>query len=165
MRIQPLRLLLAFVMLAGVLPAQKKYTGPRPPKPDVPFLVHAGKLVETETNTATESQGKDGTVYTIPGATSPARTPLPEPIMLFQSDKINPDRLTLYKMEVKGGSRTLLVPNPGKRGKKDEAHPIFLMVTPLAPSLFKVEVNEVIWDGEYCLSPDGSNQVFCFTTY
>lgn len=152
-------------MLAGALPAQKKYTGPRPPKPDVPFLVHAGKLVETESNTAAESQSKDGTVYTIPGATSPARTPLPEPIMIFQSDKINPDRLSLYKMEVKGGSRSLLVPNPGKHGKKDEAKPVFLMVTPLAPSLFKVEVNEIIPDGEYCLSPDGSNQVFCFTSY
>jgi len=26
-------------------------------------------------------------------------------------------------------------------------------------------VNEVIDNGEYCLSPEGSNQVFCFTTY
>ncbi|WP_321478038.1 hypothetical protein [uncultured Paludibaculum sp.] len=165
MRIQVLRLLAALVMLAAVLPAQKKYTGPRPAKPDVPFLVHASRLVETESNTATESQSKDGTVYTIPGATSPARTPVPEPIMVFQSDKINPDRLTLYRMDVKGGSRTLLIPQAGKRGKKDDARPLFLMVTPLAPSLFKVEVNEVLPDGEYCLSPEGSNQVFCFTSY
>lgn len=165
MRIQVLRLSAALLILAGVAVAQKKYTGPRPPKPDVPFLVHAGKLVETESNTAAESQGKDGTVYTVSGATSPARTPMPEPIMIFQSDKINPDRLSLYKMEVKGGSRSLVIPPAGKRGKKDAVRPLFLMVTPLAPSLFKVEVNEVIGDGEYCLSPEGSNQVFCFTTF
>ncbi len=162
---------LVFRLLAGLLllPAawpqsQRKYEGPRPPKPDVPFLLHAGKLLEAETGTAAESQAKDGTLYTVAGATSPARTPVPEPIFLFQADKINPDKLTLFRMESRGGQRTLLLPAAGKR-KKDSAQPIFVLVSPLAPGLFRVEVNEVIQDGEYCLSPDGSNQVFCFTAY
>lgn len=157
-------LCLATLASTGIASAQKKYTGPRPPKPDVPFLLHAGKLTETEVATAQEGQSKDGPTYTISGATSPARTPLPEPIFLFQSEKINPDRLTLYKLDVKGGSRTLVLPNPGKR-KKDGPRPLFVMVTPLTAGLFRVEVNEVIDNGEYCLSPEGSNQVFCFTTY
>ncbi|MBI5280483.1 MAG: hypothetical protein HY858_02285 [Candidatus Solibacter usitatus] len=159
-----LRLIGAALLLCAAIPAQKKYAGPRPPKPDVPFLLHAGKLVELETGTAAESQDKDGTLYTVGGATSPARTPMSEPIFIFQAAKINPDRLSLYKMEVRGGSRVLLLPPPNKR-KKDSARPLFLMVTPLAPGLFKVEVNEFIDNGEYCLSPEGSNQVFCFTTY
>lgn len=165
-----MRNLLLPMLAAGLLlPAawaqsQRKYDGPRPPKPDVPFLLHAGKLVELEIATATESQAKDGALYTVSGATSSARTPVPEPIMLFQSDKINPDKLTLFRMESRGGQRTLLLPAPGKR-KKDSAQPIFMLVNPLAPGLFRVEVNEVIQDGEYCLSPEGSNQVFCFTAY
>jgi hypothetical protein len=165
MRRLVIRLAAALLLLSAAALAQKKYSGPRPPKPDVPFLLHAGQLVEAETGTAKESQEKDGTVYTISGATSTARTPLPEPIFLFQADKINPDRLSLFKMEVRGGNRVLVLPPAGKRGKKDSARPLFLMVTPLTPGIFRVEVNEFIDNGEYCLSPEGSNQVFCFTTY
>lgn len=152
------------LLTAASAQSQRKYEGPRPPKPDVPFLLHAGKLTETETGTAAESQTKDGTLYTVSGATSPARTPVPEPILLFQADKINPDKLTLFRMEARGSQRTLLLPQAGKR-KKDSAKPVFMLVSPLAPGLFRVEVNEVIPDGEYCLSPEGSNQVFCFTAY
>ncbi|MBI4890347.1 MAG: hypothetical protein HY821_06955 [Acidobacteria bacterium] len=159
-------LFLALLPGAGMALAQsqRKYTGPRPPKPDVPFLLHVGKLIEAETLTATESQTKDGSLYTISGAASSVRTPVPEPIFLFQSDKVNPDKLTLFKMESRGGSRTLLLPAAGKR-KKDGPRPLFVLVSPLAPGLFKVEVNEILADGEYCMSPEGSNQVFCFTAY
>ncbi len=159
-------LLLALLLGAGLAfsQTQRKYSGPRPPKPDVPFLLHAGKLIEAESLTATESQAKDGTQYTIPGAASSARTPVPEPIFLFQSDKINPDKLTLFKMESRGGSRTLLLPAAGKRSKNGP-RPLFMLVSPLAPGLFKVEVNEILADGEYCMSPEGSNQVFCFAAY
>ena len=156
-------LIAAVLLFAGGAAAQRKYTGPRPTKPDVPFLVHAGKLVETEVGTARESQEKEGTTYTVSGASSPVRTPLSEPVMIFQADRINPDRLTLYKMDVRAGNRVVVIPTPGKRRK--DARPIFLMVSPLGPGLFKVEVNEVIADGEYCLSPEGANQVFCFSAY
>jgi hypothetical protein len=159
--------LLALALLLGcatMAVGQKKYTGPKPAKADIPFLLHAGVLFESESLTAKESQEKGATLYTIPGATSPARTPIAEPIFLFQSDKINPDKLSLFRMEVRGGNRVLALPEPGKR-KKDAPRPLFLMVTPLSPGLFKVEVNEYLENGEYCLSPDGSNQVFCFTAY
>jgi len=166
MRIRIHRLLALALLLgcATTAVSQKKYSGPKPSKSDVPYLLHAGALVETETLMAKDSQEKGSQVYTVPGATSPARTPLSEPIFLFQSDKINPDKLSLFKMEVRAGSRVLILPEPGKR-KKDGPRPLFLMVTPLTSGLFRVEVNEYIDNGEYCLSPDGSNQVFCFTTY
>ena len=160
-RLLALALLLGCVSMAQ---SQKKYTGPKPAKADIPYLLHAGALVETESLMAKESQEKGALTYTIAGATSAARTPLTEPILLFQSDKINPDKLSLFKLEVRAGNRMLVLPEPGKR-KKDGPRPLFLMVTPLSPGLFRVEVNEFLENGEYCLSPDGSNQVFCFTTF
>ena len=159
-------MLAALLLAALALPAaaQKKYTGPRPPAPDAPYLQHASKLLEVETTEAGQSQGKDETIYTVPGDTSKTRTPAPEPIFLFLSDKLNPDRLSLFKMEVKNGQRTLAMPSVQKR-KKDAARPIFILVTPLDNRLFKVEVNETLDNGEYCLSPEGSNKVWCFTEY
>lgn len=158
--------LAAVVLLLGALPAaaQKKYSGPRPPKPDAPFLVHAGQLLPVETLEAHESQGKNETHYAVDGTASPTRTPVPEPVFIFQSDKINPERLSLYKMETKGSQRTLTIPADSRK-RKDNARPIFILVTPLENRLFKVEVNEPLDNGEYCLSPEGSNTVFCFTEF
>lgn len=165
MRTLAFRLLPAIlcVLAAGPLAAQRdKYTGPRPPKADVPYLLHATNLVETEVNEAQQSAAKKGTQYTIPGTSSAVKTPVPEPIFLFKSEKINPDKLSCYKMTVSGGSRTLTFP---ERPGKDSPKPVYMMVTALASGLFRIEVNEPIEPGEYCLSPDGSNQVFCFTLY
>lgn len=159
------RWLLALAMvLSAALPlaAQGKYNGPRPPKPDVPFLVHATNLVETEVLEAAQSTERNSTVYTVAGAASPVKTPVPEPIFLFQSEKLNPDRLSCYRMTVRGGNRTITF--PARRGK-DGPQPVYMMVTPLDRGLFRVEVNEPVEEGEYCLSPDGSNQVFCFSIY
>jgi hypothetical protein len=153
-----------FLILPAAAQAPKKYTGPRPPKPDVPYLLHASKLIETEKSVATESKTKDGTLYTVPGAESPVKTPVPEPIFLFKADKINPNSLSLFRMTPRGGSRTLLIPEQGRR-RKDSLKPVFMLVTPLEPGLFRIEVNEPLEDGEYCLSPDGSNDVFCFSEY
>jgi hypothetical protein len=153
--------LLLAVVLAPL--AAQRYNGPRPERVDVPFLLHARNLVETEVSEAKEATGKEEIVYTVGGATSGARTPLPEPIFLLKAEKIVPDKLQLYRMTVKGGQRTLTIPSGKKR--RDGPQAIFLMVHRLEQGLFRVEVNEVIENGEYCLSPEGSNQVFCFTTY
>ena len=149
---------------AGPATAQKKYSGPRPVKSDVPFLQHGKKLIEVETSEAREAPGKGDVTYTVQGASSPTRTPVPEPIFLFQSDRINPERLSLFRMEIKGGQRSLtLATDPRKR--KDRTRPIFILVSPLDSRLFKVEVNEPLENGEYCLSPEGSNTVYCFSEY
>lgn len=155
---------LAGFSLAGMAYGQaaKKWSGPRPEKPDVPFLLHVNLLVETESGMAAEAKSKDGTLYSVPGPASPVKTPVPEPIILFQAGKINPERMTLFRMESKGGQRTLLLPDPGKR-KRDSVKPVFMLITAFDKGLFKLEVNEFLPNGEYCLSPDGSNQVFCFS--
>lgn len=161
---RPALLLLALAASALLLPGQgrNKYDGPRPEKADLPYILHARTLIETEPLQAVQSEDRKTTVYTVTGATSPARTPVPEPIFLFRSERLNADRLSLYKMDVERGNRVIKFPErPGKNSPK----PVFLMVTPLEKGLFKVEVNEPIADGEYCLTPEGENTVFCFTTY
>lgn len=161
--------MLAFAVLglaAAPMLAQsaRKYTGPRPDKTDVPFLLHATRLIELEHKVASEAKTREGTLYTVEGAESPVKTPVPEPIFLFRPEKIHPDRLTLFRMTVRGGNRTIFFPEGGRR-RKDSPKPVFLLVTMLEPGLYRVEVNEPLEDGEYCLSPEGSNDVFCFSEY
>jgi hypothetical protein len=147
----------------GLLAAEEeKYSGPRPPKPDLPYLMHADNLIPTEAGEAREDRkGKSDAVYTISGATSPARTPLAEPIFLFESDKIAPESLQLFRLEVKGGNREVVM------GKRKSGRPLHLSVKPLGGRLYRVEVNEGLGleNGEYSLSPESSNTVFCFTVY
>ncbi len=161
-------LLRAFVLLAAcatlVPAAQDRYAGPRPPKPDIPYLLHADNLVETEvTQAREEKRGKEAVAYVVEGASSPARTPVAEPIFLIQTEQLAPEKIELYRMAVKNGNREVVVsPKP-----KDSAHPLRLSVTRLDEHLFRIEVNEGLGleNGEYSLTPQGSNQVFCFTEY
>jgi hypothetical protein len=159
-----MRILTLALALAALLPAQDKYNGPRPAKPDVPFLLHADNLVETEVSEAREQEKKDEVVYTVPGASSQAKTPVAEPIFLLMSDKVQPEAIELYRLESKGGNRQLVVP---KKPKKDSPRPARLAVTRLAEKLYRIEINEGMGleNGEYSLSPRGSNQVFCFSVY
>jgi hypothetical protein len=80
---------------------------------------------------------------------------------LFESDKITPESLQLYRLDVKNGNRVVAV------GKRKSTRPLRLMVKPLGDRLFRIEVNEGlgIENGEYSLSPEGSNAVFCFGVY
>src|SRR6266545_4036702 len=99
--------LLLPLMAACLLPAQK-YTGPRPAKPDVPYLVHADNLVATEVAEAKEEKRKDDLLYVVAGAASPVKTPLAAPILLMQAEKLQPERLQLFKLDSKGGQREIL---------------------------------------------------------
>jgi hypothetical protein len=156
-------LLLALTGLAAMGWAQRQYSGPRPPKPDIPYLQHADNLIETEVVEARAEERKGESTYIIPGATSPARTPLAEPIFLFQSEKIPPDSLELYRLEVKDGNRQIVFSEKRRR----ETRPLRLMVTRLAEGLYRIEVNEGMGleNGEYSLSPSNSDQAFCFEEY
>jgi hypothetical protein len=152
---------LAFLILSGVgIAWTADYSGPRPPKPDMVYLVHADNLIPTETGEAKEEGKGNSTKYVMTGATSSARTPLAEPIFLMQSDKLTPESLELYKFDVKGGRRE--VDLSGGRGSAKALH---LAVTRLERGLFRIEVDEVLDNGEYVLSPMGSNRVFCFEIF
>ena len=138
---------------------QQKYSGPRPSKPDLPYLKHASNLVPTEAGMAREEKKKDDILYVIDGAASSARTPLASPIFLIEIDKLNPDRLGLFKLESRNGRRELLA-SPKKPPK-----PIRIEIERVADKLYKIEVGDSLEAGEYSLSPEGSNQVFCFQVY
>ncbi len=152
-----------WLLLAAALamPAQK-YTGPRPSKPDVPYLLHADNLVVTEATQAKEEARKDDILYVVSGAASPAKTPLASPILLMQAEKVQPERLQLFKLESKNGQREILF----SRKKKVTARPLIITVTRLSSdNLYKIEVDQSLDNGEYSLTPEGSNQVFCFSVY
>jgi hypothetical protein len=155
-------LLIALFAISSLVQAAEKYTGPVPPKADVPYLLHANNLIETETGQAREESRKDSTLAIVPGPTSPAKTPLAEPIFIIKSDKIAPERLAAYKMDVKNGNREVTISTKKNRGA---SKPIYLNVVRLSDGLYKVEVDQTLENGEYTLSPEGSNQVFAFTIY
>jgi hypothetical protein len=151
-------LALAVLSLSGVgIAWTADYTGPRPPKPDMLYLVHADNLIPTESGEAKEEGKGNSTKYVMTGAASPARTPLAEPIFILQSDKLTPESIELYKFDVKGGRRE--VDLSGGRGSSKALH---LAVTRLERGLYRIEADEVLENGEYVLSPMGSNRVFCF---
>jgi hypothetical protein len=139
------------------------YKGPRPPKPDVVYLMHASNLIPTEATEAKEDGKKNSTTYSVPGANSPARTPLAEPIFILESDHISAESLELYRMEVKNGQREVSM-SSGKRSRGGP-RPFRVSVTRLDRGLYKLEASETLENGEYALSPSGSNKVFCFEVY
>jgi hypothetical protein len=155
----PAVLLLVSLTVAG--PAEK-YTGSWPPKQDVPYLVHADTLIETEIAEAkNEDKGNDRTAW-VPGISSPVRTPLAEPSFLIEVQKLTPEKIELYKFDVKRGRREVILPG---KSRKSASHPLRLTVTRIEGKLYRLEANEGLENGEYSLSPDGSDQVFCFQVY
>lgn len=147
-------------VIAASIAAAAKYDGPVPPKPDVPYLLHASNLVETEV--ANAQQGKKGDTFIIPGASSPARTPLAEPIFIVDARNIQPESFELYRLDVRGGNREVNLNSSRRRGGSRALH---LAVRPLGGHLYRVEVDEALEDGEYALSPSGDNHAFCFEIY
>ena len=158
-----MRLKLLLPLAVGLsLMAADSYTGPKPPKRDIPYLLHANHLVETEIGEAREQGGKKDTSFVIPGATSPAKTPLSEPIFIMESNQLSPEQIELYRLEVKNGQREVVLT---QRRRHSDAGPFHLMVTRLGEKLYKIEVDEPLQNGQYSLSPNGSNRVFCFEIY
>jgi hypothetical protein len=149
------------LVLAPAAPGQK-YSGPRPPKPDVPFLLHADNLVPTEAAEAKEEQVKNDLVYSISGAESSAKTPLASPVFIIETDKLAPDKLELYRLEVKNGRRQVSF---SKKRQKDSSRAIRTILNRLDDNLYRLEVQQSLENGEYSLTPSGSNQVFCFQVF
>jgi len=159
MQVAPLYVvLLSAALLTAQSTAKRKSGLPDPPKSDVPYIIHADLLVETEVGEAKEETRRDEQFYVIAGAASPVKTPLAGPEFLFQSQEIAPDKLRLYKLDVRGGRRELLA----MRRKKPVAKDIRVSVFRVRENLFRIRVYDSLAPGEYSLSPDGSNAIFCF---
>jgi len=154
-----MRRVLLLVSTATLAASAQTYTGPRPTQSDLPYIKHADHLVATEALTTKEQRKGSETVYTMDGACSTARTPLALPIFLLLADKLNPDDLGLYRLESKEGHRELVL----RAGKRPDA--IGLEVKHLDGKLYWIETDDTLDPGEYALSPQGSNQAFCFTVF
>ena len=70
---------------------------------------------------------------------------------------------SLYRWDVKGGRRELSIGKGAKR--KGGSKALHLSVNKLDGRLYKVEASEPLENGEYSLSPNDSNKVFCFEVY
>ena len=158
---RPLACTAIFITAAVLLFAQQKYTGPRPAKQNLPYLVHADNLIETELKTADQQTKKDDTIYVIPGDKSPARTPLASPTLVIYTAGMDVEKLQLFRLEVKNGHREVTFRKKGKGG----AVPLKTNIMKVSGTLYQIEVSDSLPAGEYSLSPDGSNDVFCFAVY
>ena len=153
--------LLIAVLAASALAADK-YTGPRPPKKDVLYLVHADNLIETENGAASEEKKKDDILNVIAGTSSPVRTPMAEPVFIIETNNFTPESLELYKLEVKSGHREILIP---QKKRRSGPRALRLTVTRLDRGLYRIEASETLENGQYAVSPSGSTHVFCFEVY
>ena len=160
MRVLLVCTLLSFASVAAF--AADKYDGPRPPKKDLLYLAHADNLIPTDALDATEDRKKDDVIASVPGTSSTARTPLSEPIFIIETDKLQPEGLELYKLDVKNGRREVTLSQKKRRGGPK---PLRLTVTRLERGLYKVEAAETLENGQYGISPTGSSRVFCFEVY
>ncbi len=156
-----LRLGFVIASAVGLLEAAD-YAGPRPSKQDVPYMLHADRLVETESAEAREENKKGEVTYVVAGASSSAKTPLAEPIFIIDTQQLAADRIELYHMDVRNGRREVTLSQKKRRGGPK---PIHLLVTRLADHLYRIEADEHLEEGEYSLSPNDSNKVFCFQVY
>lgn len=149
---------LVAVPLAAQSGAKRKSGPPDPPKKDVAYILHADQLVETETGEAQQETRKDEQLYFVAGAASGVKTPLAGPEFLIHAENIPVDKLQLYRMESKNGRREVVV----MRKKKPVAKPHRLSVFRVRENLYRIRVYDSLEPGQYSLSPDGSNTVFCF---
>ncbi len=146
--------LFAFAVFTAQAP---KYAGPLPPKADIPYLKHANNLVETETVEFKEEKSNNDILYTAPGETSTAKTPLALPVFLIKTEKLNPERLLMYRLEPKNGRREITL------SEKKNAKVIHVLVTHLTPEgLVRLDVADDLDSGQYVLSMEGTDRGFCF---
>jgi hypothetical protein len=140
----------------------EKYSGTQPKKKDILYLVHGDNLIETEVANAQQTSGKDGDVFSVPGASSPVRTPLAEPIFLLAADKISPENLGLFRFDVRNGQREIAITGKKRKAASKQYH---LSVRPYEGGLYRVEAAEALESGEYSISSEGSNTAFCFSVF
>lgn len=152
--------LLSLALAASAAQANKAGL-PNPEEADLPYLIHASSLLATEQSEVREETRKKERYFTLPGAASPAQTPLASPEFLFRSEKIDPKNLQLYQFTSQGGRRELLF----QKKKRFVSRAFRLSVYPVDGELVKIRVDESLPRGQYCLTPSGSNTVFCFAVF
>jgi hypothetical protein len=70
-------------------------------------------------------------------------------------------KLQLFRLEVKDNDREVTFHSNSRGG----AVPLQTVITPISGGLYQIEVVDSLPSGEYALSPDGTNDVFCFEVF
>jgi hypothetical protein len=146
------------LILLVVAAAQEKYSGPPLPKKDFAYLVRGDSLVEMEFAIAEPRDDNDRVTFVIAGAGSLVKTNDVAPAIVIDVSKLPTDLLQLYRVESRDGHREISIP---KRGRRPQ--PVPMITTKLGGNLVSLKPVEDLTSGEYSLTPQGSNAVFCFT--
>lgn len=155
-----MRRILPLLLAALAAANAQKYTGPAPPKSDLPYIQHATNLIATEPVEAKEHKSGTDTLWTIDGANSPSKTPLALPIFVIKANKLNPSNLQMFRLESRDGHREVTA------SAKKSAEPIHVQVTRLSgDALYQLDVYNSLDAGEYALIAEGSTRMFCFQVY
>ncbi len=151
------------ILLAHMLAAQElnRLGVPNPEKTDLPYLIHGNTLVALEPLDANEEEKKNELRFWVAGTTSKARTPLAGPEFLLEWVELDPADLRLYAFEVVNGRREILY----RKKKKIVARPFFLDIERIEGKVLRIRVNGSLPAGEYGLTPQGRNDVYCFTVF
>jgi hypothetical protein len=155
------RLLTLVILLAGLLIAGMEYAGPRPPRKDTVYLVHADRLIATDVGIARQQIAANEITYTVPGERSTARMPLASPTLLVEAESLSADKLRLFRLDIRDGHRELDFHYKSRGG----AFPLRTDIADVAGGLYRIDVVDSLSPGEYALSPDGANEVFCFEVF
>jgi hypothetical protein len=151
--------------LAAILSAQEKSAGPTPPKADLPYLLEAGKLIPTDAQPVSRSSSKDDQTVAVAGATSSARTPLPEPIFLFLPAQINATGFELIHFQVRNGRRQWTKSKQQRPDDEETEEILRLTLRPQGQHVLRIEAAEMLNPGEYALLAKDGNTAFCFTVF
>jgi hypothetical protein len=144
-----------------LLIASQNYAGPRPPRKDTVYLVHADQLIATEVGIASKQAIADDITYIVPGERSTARTPLASPTFIIEAANLSPGKLRLFRLDVRNGHREVSFHHKGNGG----AIPLRADIANVSEALYRIDVVDSLSAGEYALSPDGANDVFCFEVF
>jgi hypothetical protein len=149
------------ILLAGFLIAGMEYAGPRLPRKDTVYLVHADQLIATEASVARQQTTANEITYIVSGESSTARTPLARPTLLIEAENLTADKFRLFPLDVRNGHHELNFHYKGRGG----AFPRRADIANTAADIGRIDVLDSLSAGEYALSPDGVNDVFCFEVF
>ncbi len=79
----------------------------------------------------------------------------------MEADTLSANKLRLFRLDARDGHRELSFHYKSKGG----AFPLRADITDIAEGLYRIDVLDSLSPGEYALSPDGANDVFCFEVF
>jgi hypothetical protein len=157
--------LLLMCSCAAICLAADAPSVPEPPKADMVYLLLADNLVPTDALEAqidVRNKGKknEESTHYVPGEHAGAKTPLTSPIFVIKRGSLSPEALQVFAFEIKNGRREVTF------SKKKSNKPFTMTIIPTATEgVYRMEVDQNLPPGEYAVTPNGSEQVFCFAVY